>query len=80
MSCNENSNGALINTLCDNLDELVTIFTKGCSGVNGITGLLVNVACDACKLVTASCGRRFGTITVIPIDQITAVTVCNTTV
>ena len=75
---NDNSN-CLLSTLCDNLDELVTIFTEGggrCS--NGITGILVSVSCDACKLVTPSCGIRAGTVTVIPIDQITAVTICNT--
>jgi hypothetical protein len=80
MSNSENSNSCLLNTLCDNLDEMVTIYTEGCSQVNGITGLLVSVSCDACKLVTPCCGRRAGTITVIPIDQIAAVTICNTSV
>ncbi len=79
MSGNDNSN-CLLNTLCDNLDELVTIYTEGCGKCNGITGLLVSVCCDACKLVTPTCGSRAGTITVIPLDQITAVTICNTTV
>ena len=47
--------------------------------------ILTNVSCDAIKIITRdSCcfgpsNARFGTVTIIPIDEITAVTFCNTT-
>ena len=73
-----NDTNTLLNELCEHVDSLVTIFTEG-SGRIGFTGLLSSVNCDAVKLITCTGGRRFGVITLIPLDQITACTFCNTT-
>lgn len=71
----------LIDSLCENVDEVVNICTEFCC----YTGLLCAVSCDCVKLVTRNSfgcpGRNcFGRITVIPLDQITAVTFCNTSI
>jgi len=67
-------NGSLINSLCNNLDRRVTVYTG--SSRCGFTGLLADVNCDTCKLVTG-CSAANNNITVIPIDKITACTFCN---
>ncbi|NLT97698.1 MAG: hypothetical protein GXW96_06055 [Christensenellaceae bacterium] len=70
----------LIDSLCENVDEVVTICTESCC----FTGLLCAVTCDCVKLITRGSGHCpgincFGKVTVIPISQIEAVTFCNTT-
>jgi|LSQX01.2.fsa_nt_gb hypothetical protein len=71
----------LLDILFENQDEVVTIFTEGCVC---FTGLLCDVNCEFCKLITkGSCGcpgsnNCFGKVTIIPLNQITAVTLCNT--
>ncbi len=69
----------LIDSLCENVDEVVTICTESCC----FTGLLCAVTCDCVKLIqcgpTVCPGRNcFGKVTIIPIGQIEAVTFCNT--
>lgn len=82
MSCEpSNTRSCIYESLCDNVNSLVTVYTDGgCC----FTGLLVSVCCDCIKLVTQSysrcAGSRFGKITVIPICEIVAVTFCNTSV
>lgn len=89
MSCEGGpKRSCLCESLCENINSLVTIYTDGgCC----FTGLLVSVGCDCCKLVTTTyprggcCGsggncNRFGKVTVIPINEIVAVTFCNTSV
>ena len=69
-------------SLCENVNSLVTVYTDGgCC----FTGLLCSVSSDAVKLVTTNYSRcssceRFGKVTVIPIREIVAVTFCNTSV
>ncbi len=69
----------LIDSLCDSIDQVVTICTESCC----YTGLLCAVTCDCIKMITRSGGcpgsNCFGKVTVIPICQIQAVTLCNTT-
>ena len=69
----------LIDSLCENVDEVVTICTESCC----FTGLLCAVTCDCVKIIQcgpANCPGRncFGKVTIIPIGQIEAVTFCNT--
>jgi hypothetical protein len=76
----------LVNALCEYEDNVVTIYTEGCSNTCGFTGLLTHVSCDCVKLVSCTngggcrSGCRFATVTVFPIDKIVAVTRCNTTI
>lgn len=70
----------LIDSLCEHIDEVVTICTESCC----FTGLLSAVTCDCVKIIQCgpnNCPGRncFGKITIIPIGQIEAVTFCNTT-
>jgi hypothetical protein len=88
----ENNGNRLIEELVEHIDSVVTIHTEGCK-CHGFTGLLTCVNCDSVKIITCcdGCGehfgggcsggfgRRFGTVTIIPICEITAVTFCNTT-
>ncbi len=69
----------LFETLCKNIDEVVSICTEACC----FTGLLCSVDCDCVRLITKhnfgcpGCSI-FGKVTVIPISEIVAVTLCNT--
>lgn len=71
----------LVDSLCDNIDSVVTICTEACC----FTGLLCAVNCDTVKLVTRhnygcpGC-NYYGKLTVIPISEIVAVTFCNTSI
>lgn len=70
----------LFETLCKNVDEVVSICTEGCV----FTGLLCSVECDCIRLITRHCtgcpgNNFFGKVTIIPISEIEAVTLCNTT-
>lgn len=87
MSCETNceQNGCLAESLCENVNSVVTVYTDGAC----FTGLLVSVSCEAVKLITNSCRSGcpggsyvncYGKVTVIPICQINAVTFCNTSV
>lgn len=81
MPCDNNAshnNSCLLDSLCDNLNSIVTCYTCGCC----FTGLLVAITCDCIKLVTRNSTRScscnpYGKITVIPICEIQAVTFCN---
>jgi len=85
MSIGTENTGNLVHELCEHVDSVINVFTEGCGKCCGFTGILTNVSCDAIKLITRdSCcfgpfAARFGTVTIIPIDEITAVTFCNTT-
>ncbi len=65
---------SIVCELRENIDEIVTVFlTCTC-----LTGVLVGVSDDACKLICRSSGqvRGRGRITVCRIDDIQAITVC----
>lgn len=69
---------SLTDSLCKNIDEVVTIYTE----CHCFTGLLCCITCGVVKLVTKQCcGCRscscFGNLTIIPICEIVAVTFCN---
>ncbi len=69
----------LLEALCKNIDEVVSICTESCV----FTGLLCSVDCDCVRLVTRQCtgcpgNSFFGKVTIIPICQINAFTLCNT--
>jgi len=80
MPCETNTckNSCIYESLCENLNSQITVYTNsGCC----FTGLLVGVSCDALKLVTNTCVRgcnRASRITICPIDEISAVTFCDT--
>lgn len=67
--------------LCQNVDSVVTIFTEACC----FTGLLCSVHCGVVKLIT-KCNHGcpgyncYGKVTIIPICEIIAVTICNNSV
>ena len=73
----QGGHGGLTESLCKNIDEVVKI----CTGCCVYTGLLCSVHCGLVKLVTRqSCGCRcncYGSLTIIPICEIEAVTICN---
>lgn len=62
MANSYNYNRDLVSELESNLGRLITIFTEGggCDG-NQFTGILVDVECNAVKLVTDVGRRPFGT-------------------
>lgn len=84
MPCENNSgnNSCLVDSLTENVNSVIVCYTEG----GCFSGLLVSVNCECIKIITRacksgcgpSCGNIFGKVTVIPIDQITAVTFCNT--
>jgi len=65
-------------TLCDSTNQVVTICTESCC----FTGLLICVSHNTVKMVTRknNCPgcNYYGNITIIPICEIVAVTLCNT--
>jgi len=71
--------GGIYDRLCKYVDSVVTIYTQACC----FTGLLCSVHCGAVKLITkhnhgcpgCSC---YGKVTIIPVCEIVAVTLCNT--
>ncbi len=74
-------NCCITDELNENINSVITCYTDGCC----FTGLLIAVTHCAIKLITKcnkgcpsnnSCG--FGKVTVIPINKINAVTLCNT--
>ncbi len=72
----------LIEELCNNIDSVVTIYTDG----GCFTGLLVAINNCLVKLITrsalSSCPYRnfFGRTTLIPLNEIVAVTFCNASI
>ncbi len=60
--------------LRENIDNVVTIYLTGTC----LTGVLVAVSDDACKIICRSSGqvRGRGRITVCRLDDIQAVTIC----
>ena len=88
MSCTNNTNGANLDALYDNLGRVVTVFTSsGGNSGKGFTGVLVSSNSRSIKLITSvpnispnpfnnpssSCVTQFGTNIEIPTDKIVAV-------
>lgn len=77
--CSNRNNSTIHEALCEAVNDVVTIYCDSAC----FTGLLSSVCCDAVKLITQTCPRsscnnnRFGKVTIIPIDEVVAVTFCN---
>ncbi len=65
---------SIVCELKENIDELVVIYLTGTC----ISGILVGVSDDACKIVCRNIGQRGRSrITVCRLDDIQAVTICT---
>ncbi len=78
MPCDGSNNSTIHEALCEAVNDVVTIYVDSAC----FTGLLTSVCCDAVKLITQTYPRssyynRFGKVTIIPIDEVVAVTFCN---
>ena len=71
--------GGIFDLLFGYVDSVVTIYTE----CHCFTGLLCSVHCGFAKLITkyghgCPCCNCYGKVTIIPVCEIVAVTLCNT--